>query len=280
LTDAEKAKYGIPKKPLSYEKYIGLLDIDTYKRTHDPKLFLVMRFTLGNMQSEDQLLKRDDFLRVYEAQVGLEQWAVRAAKSPLACEDAMRLLKAYSDERLFDLLPPPRATDKAYIAFLVEQANAEKWSIYSRQKVHKLLVAFDPKTYRPTYRQFLLANVKTAKDGWERANLYDGLIEFKDEETLKATADGLLHDPVTECRESILSQLRQQGEVASVIDAVVAVVEGKGDPHGAVMPGRSANQWDDRLRDYLKWAKALKTLDKATAEKVDQAIAKLAEERR
>jgi hypothetical protein len=48
LTKAEKARYGIPKKPLSYEQYVAMLDIDAYQRTHDPTLFLVMRFALGN----------------------------------------------------------------------------------------------------------------------------------------------------------------------------------------------------------------------------------------
>lgn len=40
LTDAEKRKYGIPRKPLSYGQYMAMIDIDTYKRTHDPQLFV------------------------------------------------------------------------------------------------------------------------------------------------------------------------------------------------------------------------------------------------
>ncbi len=50
LRAAERATYGIPKQPLTYEQYLALLDIDTYKRTHDPMLFLVMRFALENME--------------------------------------------------------------------------------------------------------------------------------------------------------------------------------------------------------------------------------------
>ena len=39
LTDAEKLRYGIPKAALRYEQYMGMLDLDTYQRNHDPASF-------------------------------------------------------------------------------------------------------------------------------------------------------------------------------------------------------------------------------------------------
>lgn len=275
LTDAEKARYGIPKKPLSYEQYVALLDVETYKRTHDPQLLLVMRFTLENMRYPRLKLKREDFLRIFEARIGLEKWAVRLAKGQLSSDDSMRLLRTYGDETLFDVLPSPEPADKAYVAFLEEQVNAATWSIHSRQAACKLLFALDEKTYRTPYRDFMLGNVKSATYWWDRANLYAALIQLKDEESWKAVRDALIHDPITECRESILYRLKEQGEVASAIDAVLVVVNGKSDPHHAVMPSRSVDQWRGRLSEYLTWAKSIQTLDALTATKVDDAIEKL-----
>ena len=72
LTDAEKLKYGIPKKPPTYEHYLALIDIDSYKRTHDPLLFLVMRFSLESLGIHKIAVRKEDMLRIYEAQIGLE----------------------------------------------------------------------------------------------------------------------------------------------------------------------------------------------------------------
>jgi hypothetical protein len=275
LTDAEKVQYGIPTKPLSYEQYMAMLDIDTYKRTHDPMLFLVMRFALESMVMKGVPVRKEDVIHVYEAKVGLEPFAVPLLIGQLSGADAMRLISAYGDEKLFAAFPTPQPEDKTYIAFLVEQANTAKWPIRCRQDAYKLLYAMNENAYRKPYKEFLLSHVRTAKDWWDRAGLYDGLIQLNDEESLKAVGEGLAHDPITECRESILYHLKEHGEVVSAIDAILVVANGQDEKHHAVAPGRSWRQWTNRLNEYLKWAKSQKDLDAATMRKVDQAIEKL-----
>lgn len=288
LTDAEKTTYGIPRKALRYEQYMALLDVDTYKRTRDPKLFLVMRFTLENMFWGNMRLKREDLLRVYEARIGLEEWAVPLGKGQLPSDDGMRLLRTYGDEKLFDILPAPKAADKTYVTFLEEQANASKWSLRARLSAHRLLYALDKKACRKPYEDFLLANAKSAKEWWERSLMYEDLITLHDENAWQAVREGLMRDPVTEVRESILYHLKEQGEVAAAIDAILVIVNCKDEKHAGVSPGRAVvarsrmlgermmGEWSCALSEYLKWAKSLQTLDPATATKVQDAAEKLA----
>lgn len=275
LTAAERTRYGIPTEPLAYEQYVALLDIDTYQRTHNPLLFLVMRFTLERMERESMRVRKEDILRVYEARIGLEQFAIYLLREQLSSADAMRLVRTYGDEKLFAVLPAPVPADKAYMAFLNEQASAAKWSISCRHDAYKLLFAVDANAYRKPYREFLLNHVKTAKDWWVRAFLYEGLIQLKDESSLKAVREGLVHDPITECREAILYFLKQQGEVASAIDAILVVVNGHDERHEAVTVSRMSPYWTPNLNEYLKWAKSQKGLDAETSRKVNEAIEKL-----
>lgn len=275
LTDAEKAKYGIPKKPLTYKRYLEMLDIDSYQRTPDPMRLLVMRFALERMAAERQDVQKEDMLRVYEAGIGLEPFVLPLLNGRLTGDDVMRLVGNHGDEKLLGILPPPQPQDRAYIAFLNEQASAAKWSIHARQECYELLWALEPQAYRQPYGNFLLVNVKNAEDWWERAGLYEALIRLKNEQSLQAVREGLVHDPVTECRESILRELQEQGEVAGVIDAILMVANRQDTEHHAHMPSRGSDQWSYSLGEYLKWAKSQKALDAATLQKVDEAIGKL-----
>ena len=254
---------------------MAMLDIDTYKRTHDPMLFLVMRFALESMEREQVRVRKEDILRVYEARIGLEEFAVRLLREQLSSADAMRLIRTYGDEKLFSVLPAPQAADKAYVAFLAEQASAARWSISCRQDAYKLLFAMDENAYRKPYREFLLSHVQMAKDWWVRAGLYDGLVRLKDAESMKAIQEALVHDPITECREAILYYLKEQGEVASAIDAILMVANGQDEKHHPVTPSRMERGWTHGLNEYLKWAKSQKGLDAETSRKVDEAIEKL-----
>ena len=275
LTGPEKAQYGIPRKPLRYEQYVAMLDVDTYRRTHDPTLLLVIRFTLESMWFNQIDVRKEDILRVYEARIDVGNYAVNLLRGRLSSEDAMRLITTYGDEKLFTILPPPRPTDKAYILFLNQQAGNAKWSIHCRQDAYKLLFAVDERTYRRPYREFLLGHVTLAADWWERAYLYEGLAKFKDEETMKVLLDGLVHDPVTECRERILCSLQERGEVASAMDAILVIANEQDQKHHAETVSRDLGQWSGKLLQYLKWAKSQTGLDPQTLRKVDEATEKL-----
>jgi hypothetical protein len=133
----------------------------------------------------------------------------------------------------------------------------------------------DDKGYRKLYRDFLLTNVKTAEDWLDRYRLYSGLIRLSDDQSLSAVQQGLIHDPSTECREGILYDLQQHGEVARAIDAILVIAHGKDDPHHATTPSRMFGQWHYELNEYLKWAQTQKQLDDATMKKVREAVATL-----
>jgi len=192
-------------------------------------------------------LQKQDILRVYEAKIGLEEFAVSLLEGQLSSVDAMRLVRTYGDEKLFPILPSPRPSDKAYILFLNQQANSAKWSIHSRQHAYKLLFAVDKKTYRKPYQEFLLSHVKMAKDWGERAILYGGLIQLKDEESMKAVREGLVDDPITECREYILYSLQERREVTSAIDAILVIANKEDKKHDSVSVSRRPGQWSYKL---------------------------------
>ena len=246
LTEYEKVRFGIPKRPLGYEHYVAMLDVDAYKRNHDPLLFLVMRFALETMAYNDVHVQKEDILRVYEAQVGLEPFAVRLLSGKLSSADAMRLVRTYGDDKLFAVLPEPKPADKAYILFLGEQANVAKWPTCCRQDAYKLLFAEDEKTFRKPYREFLLRHVKTAKDWVDRARLYGGLVVLRDDESMAAVREGPVSDPITDCRESILYYLKERGEVTSAIDAILVIADRRDRTHrgGTLSRGAECGRTD------------------------------------
>jgi hypothetical protein len=57
---------------------------------------------------------------------------------------------------------------------------------------------------------------------------------LKDQESLKTVCDGLVHDPITECRERILCYAKEHGEVTSIIDAILVIANGEDAPHHPV----------------------------------------------
>jgi hypothetical protein len=278
LTDAEKLKYGIPKKPLRYEQYLGMLDIDTYQRTRDPAIFLVMQFAMRSMADNEVKLKKADALRVYEARIGLD-YSTWHLYGQLSGDDAMRLLRSDTDKSLFNILPLPHPTETKYVAFLLQQANAEKWPMKSRQDAIELVFNMDGRTYRKPYQAFLLNNAKTADDWWERAHLYGGLIKLHDGESMAAVCNGLTHDPITDCRELILAFLEEQGDSTSALDAILTIANRQDGKHHAVTINRMFWQWSFKLNDYLKWAREQKDLDGRSIKKIDEAREKLRDTR-
>ncbi len=183
----------------------------------------------------------------------------------------MRLVRTYGDEKLFAVLPAPQAADKAYVAFLAEQAGDARWSITCRQDAFKLLFAMDKNAYHTPYRDFILSQVPMAKDWWVRSRLYDGLVGLKDAKSMKAIREALVHDPITECREAILRYLEEQGEVASAVDAVLIVANGQDEQPHPVTAGRMETGWTYHQVEYLKWAKSQNGLDAETYRKVNEA---------
>ena len=231
LTDAEKVRYEIPKRPMSYRQYLALLDVETYKRTRDPTLLLVMRFTLASMLTKSVPVQKEDILHIYEAKIGLEKPAIVLLHGLLSSDDAMRLLRTYGNEKLFAILPKPQPADKEYIAFLNQQASTTKWPIHCRQDAYKRLFAVDEKTFQRPYREFLLNHTKSAKDWYVRAHLYEGLVQLKDEESLKAVGEGLMHDPVTDTPKNSASfemfsplMARRPANMAPIVERGMPVV--------------------------------------------------------
>jgi len=285
LTPAEIRQYAIPKKPLTYDRYLALIDIDAYKRTHDRLLFLVMRFSLESLGIHKIPVHKEDILRIYESQIGLEPFAAPLLAGLATSADIMRLMQTYHDERLLRILPPPASNDKAYLAFLAEQARNEQWSIYTRMEVFKQLNWLEDDANRKAYRDFLIASLKKSMDDdlyLQRESMYEGLVQLKDEDALAAIRQALLEDPVTNCRQYILFELRQYGIAAPVMDALVSLASGQGQPHHEILvpsgPGRipGVDPLTAPLRDYLAWARSQTGLDAPTRTKVDQALAKIA----
>jgi hypothetical protein len=254
LSDEEKEKYGIPKKPLTYTEYVSLLAVDEYETTKDPMQFAIMTFVLENMLLEEiEIQNPNDIVKVYEASIGLENLALQLLRNRLSSEEIIRLYSKRKDSNLLELLPVPRLEEEGYIKFLEDVAEVEPvsgWQTLS--KLNKM----NPQKYGSKLRDFIISRIRQSESFGERKKLYRTLAEIGDEKSLEVLATYLLDDPVTECREAILKAAIKYNLCSKgVVGSAVKLAKGIGAKHEPVTPSRRQNQWRQHLREYLTWVK-------------------------
>ncbi|WP_417394082.1 hypothetical protein [Gimesia chilikensis] len=285
LTGSERQSYGIPKPPLSYERYVALLDVETYQKTKDPLLFAIIEFTL------DELLRRkleinnpDDILQVYHARMGLEDlvlWTLkgRGLTGPMVAD----LYRQYQDDRLLDYLVPPEAGQDAYKAFLEQLLTDSKIELDQRFVVYTQLYESDHAACLAGYKAFILSNVEQVPHWRDRYAMYEALIRIGDEECVAAVDQALLNDPTAQTRESLLRELQEQSQVVEYLDTIHLLALGKSKPFeieyypNAPIFQKEETVLDDSLRACLKQVQKQKTLSKETEQKIQQALQAIAD---
>jgi hypothetical protein len=271
LTGEEKRKYGIPKKPLTYTKYVSLLDVDGYKKTRHPLQYTIMAFVLENMLTEGiDIEKSGDMVKVYEAKVGLEERALSLLRDHVNSIEIVQLYNKHGDIRLLNVFPVPQPHEERYIKFLsalAEGSSDQKWSALN------LLYTMDKATYKVKFRDFMIRRIRTT-DSWpERIRMNRALAEIGDKKSLESLAASLLRDPATECREAIIRAVRK-GNVWSkeLVGSGIQLAQGLGGKHKSVTPSRMAGQWRHKLREYLLWAGDHNLCDAATRNAIKGAL--------
>lgn len=271
LTDAEKERLGIPKKPLTYSEFISLLDVDAYNKTKHPLQFAIMAFVLENMLTEGiEIVDPDGFIKVYDAGIGLEERALSLLKGHVNSDEVMRLYEKHGDTRLLDVFPVPRPEEEKYIEFLRTVAEKEPnrgWFALS------LLYTMDKATYKVPFRDFMISKVRATDNSGARIAMYRALVEIEDEKSVEFLAESLLNDPVTESREAIIrAALAGNMCPKKLVDSVIQLAKGVGEEHKSVTVSRMVDQWRHSLREYLIWVKGNNLCDAETRTNAEGAL--------
>ncbi|MCA9007813.1 MAG: hypothetical protein KDA70_21255, partial [Planctomycetaceae bacterium] len=273
------------KPPLGYERYIALLDVETYQKTKDPLLFAIINFTLEELRDRKLKIKNpDDVLQVYHAKIGLDNLALRTLHNrgltgPMLAD----LYRQYQDDLLFRFLVPPQAGQDDYRLFLERLLTDSKIKSEQRFEVYTRLYQSDQQLYRAGYKAFLLGNVKQLTDWFDRSLMYEALMEIGDQECVAAVNHALLNDPIAQTREFLLRKMLSQGKIMKHLDAIHLLALGKCAPfeiefYPCGPPFQTAETvLDDSLRDCLIQVQKQKTLSKETELKIQQALQAIAD---
>lgn len=285
LTAAEKQRYGIPKRPLSYEGYVALLDVKSYQKTKDPLQFAIIEFALEELQRHGLEIKDpDDILQIYHAKIGLDNLALQILKvqgltGPMVAD----LYRQYQDDLLFQFLVPPEAGQDDYRLFLERLLTDTSIPRDQRFTVYTRLYESDPKSYLAGYQMFLLENVKQLSNWYDRSLMYQALMEIGDQACVAAVSHALLNDPVAQLRKTVLDQIRVQKKGSVYLAAIHLLALGKCKPFevehyfGGPFLESEATFLDDSLRACLIQAQKQKSLSKEDTLKIQQALQAIAD---
>jgi len=253
LTDSEKERFGIPKAPLTFEGYVGLLDVDRYAESQNKRLYAIMAFVLENMLAEGiEFQNTEPIKKVYTAGIGLEERALKLLKGRLNSDEVMMLYNTHKDARLLDVFPVPRPQESDYIAFLREVSEAQSakgWTAFRQ------LYVMDRASYKAPFRDLLILKARKSDSWTDRMKMYEAIVDIGDETSLGALQSALMEDSVTEVRESIIySILAKDMWSRELVKSVIQLAHGQGREHDTVTHSRMIDQWRYNLRSFLAWA--------------------------
>ncbi|QDT94795.1 hypothetical protein [Gimesia aquarii] len=286
LTLSEKRRYGIPKQPLSYKRYVSFLDVETYQRTEDPLLFAIIQFILKEfLYRKIKIENPEDFLKVYHAKMGLDNlvlWTLkgRGLSGPMVAS----LYQQYEDPLLLRYLPPIESGQTEYKVFLGKLLADKQIDAGLRFEAYTQLYCADKKTHLAGYKAFIIQSINQLSDWDDRYHMNEALLSIGDEESTKVVNQSLLNDPVAEVREAILHDLKEQDRVDEFIETIYQLSLGKGKKCSGVSMNRmmileGETEISHDLREYLRWAQQKKNLKQETHIKIHSALEALTREK-
>lgn len=271
---------GITKAPLRYERYVEIMDVETYQKTKDPLLFAIIQFTLNELHWRKINIKNpEDILKVYHAKMGLDNDALWLLKRRELIDGPMiaDLYRQYQDPLLFHYLIPPESGQGDYRVFLEQLLADQKIDAAHRFAVYTQLYQSDKKTNLAGYKGFIFQNIERLSKWHDRYQMNEALLNIGDEESTEVVNQSLLNDPVTEVREAILFDLKEQGRIDEFIETIHLLCLGKGKPCSGVSMNRrfllgGESELSHELRDFLNWAKKKQNLKQETQHKIESAL--------
>ncbi|MCA9015036.1 MAG: hypothetical protein KDA77_06855 [Planctomycetaceae bacterium] len=281
LNEAEKKRYGIPKAPLSYQRYLSFIDIETYQQTKDPLLYNVIQFTFEELR--DRKVKSEqpgDILKVYHPS---EEWdfyfQLLLKNEQLSGPEVASLYRQHQVPLLLRCVTPPETGQDEYITFLEDISSDELLEACYRLDAYSQLYQLDKQKYCSDYKQFLIKNHFQPSEWADRCRMNQTLLEIGDQDCVRAIKQSLLNDPSTEVRISIFDYLREHGIVDEYLDTLQLLAEGKGkecsvDGRFVNRPGLAVGETEFSLalKGQLNWAGQQKNLSKAAQEKIQNSL--------
>lgn len=281
LSLAERKANQLPRARLSYERYVALLDVQTYQQTKDPLLFAVLRFTLDEMRRYQLEIKApEDLLKVYHARIGLEEAVLKALEGrgltgPMVAD----LYRQYGDPVLLRYVTPPAKGQPEYRAFLEQLLTDQRIEPALRFVVYTQLYQTDPQKHRAGYKAFIAEQIAQLPDWRDRKSMNTALSAIGDAESIEIMNRSLLNDPVAEVREWILvvEWMDRKRVHPAVVDTLLQIAEGKGKPCRHVLPTcykipEQGTEVGPFLYNWLDWAREQPNLEQETRQKIERAL--------
>jgi hypothetical protein len=280
LTYQEKRAQGIPKPPLSYERYIEIMDTDAYQRTKDPRLFLVIKLALQEFRDREIVIKNpEDILKIYHARMGLDAEVLSLFKSRYTPGAVFaRLYQRHQDPLVFRFLPPVERGQAEYRQFLEQQLKDPQLKVKDRFFVYRRLYQADPQKHLAGYKAFIGEQIAQLPDWRDRTKMNSALSAIGDAESIEIMNRSLLNDPVAEVREWVLvvEWMDRKRVHPAVVDTLLQIAEGKGKPCRHVLPAcykipEQGTELGPFLYDWLDWAREQPNLEQETKQKIERA---------
>lgn len=204
-------RYDLPKKPLSYERYVSLMDVETYQKTKDPLLFAIIQFTLEEFLYRDLEIKNpEDFLKVYHAKMGLDhQVLVLLKRRGLTAQEVTHLYERQKVPLLLRCLPPPEKGQDGYILFLEQISSGRTLQAGYRFEAYKLLYEWDQEKYLTGYKEFLIKHTEQTPDVLDRCFMNEALLKLGDEDCFTVVRRSLVTDPIYVLAEEKAKECRR-----------------------------------------------------------------------
>ncbi|WP_417388548.1 hypothetical protein [Gimesia sp.] len=285
LNESEKARYGIPKAALPFERYLSFLDIETYEQTKDPLLEIVIQFTFDELY--DRNVKSEhpgDLLKAYYPSEKWDFYFLRQLKKePFSGPVAARLYQRYRARVVLRFLTPPESGQDEYLASLKRLLTEPGLNASYRHVAFSLLYQWDQGQYRAEYRKFLIQSTEQAPEWPDRSRMNRALLEFGGEDCFAVVRRSLVNDPIYEVRTGILDDLQELKLTHHFLDEIQLLVLEKGKQcrcayvFGNEGPGKNDGETElsRTLRNLLLVARQQQGLSEASEQKIQNSLQSL-----
>lgn len=259
LTEEEMLKYGLPKKPLSYNEYISFFDIPEYEKTKNPVLIALFIFTLDELKNKSIDIKDPaDIINIYEADIGLEENALEVLTECFSYSDWMKFYKKYKDPLIVDFLPVPVNKNDEYSNFMYSFLSVNSIDTMQHFFLLKKLYSSDNERFSSEYKNFIIKNINGRSNNWiDRLYFVYAMVDIQDADLIKMINDLLLNDPSTNIRERLLYLIQEKGAYSDYFETAFLLAKGEGKPHSitAISSNSSCLNW--QLIEYFEWVKSI-----------------------
>ncbi|MFH1299542.1 MAG: hypothetical protein ABIK07_00675 [Planctomycetota bacterium] len=284
LTESEKERYGIPKTPLPYQRYLSMIDIGTYQKTKDPLLHSIIQFAFEELRERKVKSPTPGaILSVYQPSPEWDHYFLWQLKTEqLSGPVAASLYQRYRVPLLLRCLPPPEKGQDEYTLFLEQISSDKTLQAGYRFEAYKLLYKWDQEKYLTGFKEFLIKHTEQTPDVLDRCFLNEALLKLGGEDCFAVVRRGLINDPIYDVRTSILSDLKELELTHRFLDPIQVLAEEKAKECRRYWffgngPGMDVGETEmyHILKNLLQAARRQQNLSEDSLRKIQHALATL-----